>query len=210
MKVDGRKLRLYGVTDRSWLFGRALSEDVRKALDGGVTFLQLREKDLSEEEFLKEAKQLKELVKEYDVPLIINDNVMIAKECDADGVHIGQDDAKIEDARKILGPDKIIGVSAHTVEEALRAQEQGADYLGVGAVFGSSTKTNVCQMPKETLQAICKAVQIPVVAIGGITKDRIPYLKGTGVDGVAVVSAIFAQKDIEKAAKELLEEVNHL
>lgn len=210
MKPDKKDMLLYAVTDRSWLNGRRLSEDVKQALEGGITFLQLREKELDEETFLKEAKELRTLAKEYQIPFVINDNVQIAKICDADGVHVGQEDACIEEVRKILGPDKIIGVSAHNVEEALKAENGGADYLGVGAVFGSKTKTNVCSMPKETLKAICEAVHIPVVAIGGIKEENIHLLEGSGIDGVAVVSAIFAKEDIKKAAQDMLKKAKEI
>lgn len=210
MKLEGKDMLLYAVTDRSWLNGRKLSEDVQKALEGGITFLQLREKELDEETFLEEAKELKTLAKKYKVPLVINDDVKIAKICDADGVHVGQEDTCIKEVRAILGPDKIIGVSAHNVEEALKAEREGADYLGVGAVFGSKTKTNVCSMPKETLKAICQAVHIPVVAIGGIKEENMHLLEGSGIDGVAVVSAIFAKEDIKKAVQDLLERVKKI
>ena len=192
MRFDRKQLLLYGVTDRSWLNGQTLYEQVRQALEGGVSFLQLREKNLSEQAFLEEAKEIQKLCREYKVPFIINDNVDLALEIDADGVHVGQDDMEAGEVRKRLGEDKIIGVSAHSVEEALRAEKCGATYLGSGAVFGSGTK-------KE----ICAAVQIPVVAIGGISRDNILQLKRTGIDGVAVISAIFAQKDIRAAAQEL-------
>lgn len=210
MRIQKEALLLYAVTDRSWLNGRKLSEDVKKALEGGATIVQLREKELSEEEFLKEALEIKKVTDQYEVPFIINDNVKIAKECGADGIHVGQDDTSILEVRKILGDDIIIGASAHNVEEALKAQKEGADYLGVGAVFGSQTKTNVCKMPNETLKAICEAVTIPVVAIGGITKENISLLQGTGIDGVAVVSALFAQEDITIAAKDMVDRVKKL
>lgn len=210
MRIQKEALLLYAVTDRSWLNGRKLSEDVKKALEGGATIVQLREKELSEEEFLKEALEIKKVTDQYEVPFIINDNVKIAKECGADGIHVGQDDTSILEVRKILGDDIIIGASAHNVEEALKAQKEGADYLGVGAVFGSQTKTNVCKMPNETLKAICEAVTIPVVAIGGITKENISLLQGTGIDGVAVVSALFAQEDITMAAKDMVDRVKKL
>ena len=195
MRFDRKQLLLYGVTDRSWLNGQTLYEQVRKALEGGVSFLQLREKNLSEQAFLEEAKEIQKLCREYKVPFIINDNVDLALEIDADGVHVGQDDME--------AGDKIIGVSAHSVEEALRAEKCGATYLGSGAVFGSGTKKDVGTLDHEVLKEICAAVQIPVVAIGGISRDNILQLKGTGIDGVAVISAIFAQKDIRAAAQEL-------
>ena len=203
MKCDPKDLLLYAVTDRHWLNGRTLVDVVKESLDGGVTMIQLREKSLDEGKFLEEAKELQALCRERHVPFIVNDNVDIAKAMDADGVHVGQDDMAALDARAKLGPDKLIGVSAHTVEEALLAEKQGADYLGVGAVFPTSSKSDVGEMSYETLKAICKAVSIPVVAIGGIHKDNILQLRGTGVDGVALVSAIFSAKDIEAECREL-------
>ena len=203
MRFDRKQLLLYGVTDRSWLNGQTLYEQVRQALEGGVSFLQLREKNLSEQAFLEEAKEIQKLCREYKVPFIINDNVDLALEIDADGVHVGQDDMEAGEVRKRLGEDKIIGVSAHSVEEALRAKKCGATYLGSGAVFGSGTKKDEGTLDHEVLKEICAAVQIPVVAIGGISRDNILQLKGTGIDGVAVISAIFAQKDIRAAAQEL-------
>lgn len=210
MKVEKKDMLLYAVTDRAWLNGRKLADDVKEALEGGVTFLQLREKELGEEEFLKEAVELKQLAEEYRIPFVINDNVEIAKACDADGVHVGQDDACVEEVRKVLGKDKIIGVSVHTVEEAKLAEEQGADYIGVGAVFPTSTKLDVDNMPKETLRAISESVDLPIVAIGGINMDTVAGLQGTGVHGVAVVSAIFAKEDKKEAAKQLREEAKKL
>lgn len=203
MKCDKENLLLYAVTDRHWLEGRTLHEVVKESLEGGVTFIQLREKKLDEEHFLKEAKDLKELCREYHVPFVINDNVEIAIEMDADGVHVGQSDMEAGDVRDRLGPDKIIGVSARTVEQALLAQAHGADYLGVGAVFSTSTKSDAKNVSHETLKEICKAVRIPVVAIGGITRDNVKELTGCGADGIAVISAVFAQQDIESAAREL-------
>jgi thiamine-phosphate pyrophosphorylase len=206
-KMNCRKeqLLLYAVTDRSWLKGETLYEQIEKALKGGVTFLQLREKTLSEEEFLKEAAEVKKLCQLYHVPFIINDNVEIALKSGADGVHIGQGDMGVKEARKILGPDKIIGVSARTVEQARKAQEEGADYLGSGAVFQTGTKGDAKPLDHKVLKEICASVEIPVVAIGGITRENIRQLKGCGMDGAAVVSAVFAQRDIEGAAMELRE-----
>lgn len=210
MKCDKKDLLLYAVTDRSWLNGETLYSQVEKSLKGGATFMQLREKDLDEENFLKEAVEIKELCKKYNVPFIINDNVDIALSMGADGVHVGQSDMEALDVRKKLGPDKIIGVSAQTVEQALMAEKHGADYLGVGAVFHTGTKPDAGDVSFETLKAICEAVSIPVVAIGGITKDNVMELKGSGITGVAVVSAIFAQKNIEAATKELLEKTKEM
>ncbi|MBE6047864.1 MAG: thiamine phosphate synthase [Clostridium sp.] len=203
MKLDKSNFILYAVTDRRWLNGRELKDDVRKSLEGGVTFLQLREKSLDEKAFLEEAKQLKKLCAEYKVPFVINDNVDIAYKIDADGVHIGQDDMQVKDVRMKLGKDKIIGVSAHTVEEAVLAEKEGADYLGVGAVFQTKSKKNVKAMPYDTLKAICEAVSIPVVAIGGIERENVEMLSGSGVCGIAVISAIYAEKDIIEATKKL-------
>lgn len=203
MKCGKKELQLYAITDRHWLNGRSLYEVVKESLDGGVTFLQLREKQLDEDHFLEEAKKLQGLCSEYNVPFIINDNVEIALAINADGVHIGQSDMEMKEAREKLGPDKIIGVSAHTKEEALLAQAQGADYLGVGAVFTTSSKDDAESVSYETLKEICDVVSIPVVAIGGITKDNLHQLSGSGISGISVISAIYAQPDIKEAAREL-------
>ena len=206
MKLDKKDLLLYAVTDRYWLNGRTLYEVVKESLDGGVTFLQLREKKLDEEHFLEEAKELKKLCKEYKVPFIINDNVDIAAAINADGVHVGQSDMEAGDVRAKLGPDKIIGVTAKTVEQAVLAQERGADYLGVGAVFHTDSKADAREISFDTLRDICKAVSIPVIAIGGITEENVKELAGTGICGVAVISAIYARSDIKKAAENLKNE----
>ena len=203
MKVASEDMLLYAVTDRAWLNGASLKDKVELALKGGATFVQLREKCLDEDEFLKEAIEICALCREYGVPFVINDNVDIAVKCDADGVHVGQSDMAAEKARAVLGPDKIIGVSAHTVEEAVAAEKAGADYLGAGAMFATGTKKDISILSSDELRDICSAVSIPVVAIGGINSSNMVELKGTGVDGVAVVSAIFAQDDICAAAKEL-------
>ena len=208
MKCAKEDLLLYAVTDRHWLNGRTLYEVVKESLDGGVTFLQLREKTLDEAHFLEEAKELQKLCKEYKVPFIINDNVDIAVAMNADGVHVGQNDMDAGLARTLLGPDKILGVTAKTVEQALKAQSQGADYLGSGAIFGTSTKKDARPMTMELLRSICASVQIPVVAIGGICLDNIEKLKGSGVAGAAIVSGIFAAEDIEKTTRELREKMN--
>lgn len=210
LRVDADAMTLYAVTDRTWADDVTLMEQVKQALDGGITFLQLREKKLSEEEFIKEAQEMKKLAQEYKIPFVINDNIKVALEVDADGVHIGQDDMSVQEARKLLGEDKIIGVSAHNVKEAVKAQKGGADYLGVGAVCATSTKKDANVVSKEEIKKIKEAVDIPIVAIGGIKQDNIKTLQGTGVDGVAVVSAIFAAKDITKAAKELLKSVKDM
>lgn len=199
------ELLLYGVTDRTWLNGETLYSQVEKALKGGATFMQLREKKLDEESFLKEAIEIKELCRKYNVPFVINDNVDIALEMDADGVHVGQSDMEALDVRAKLGPDKIIGVSAQTVEQAILAEKHGADYLGVGAVFPTGSKDDAEEVTFETLKAICQAVKIPVIAIGGISKDNVLELAGSDICGIAVISAIFAANDIEEATKELKE-----
>ena len=198
-------LLLYAVTDRSWLNGETLYAQVEKALKGGVTFVQLREKALDEQAFLEEAKEIQKLCAQYHVPFVINDNVEIAARIGADGVHVGQSDMEAGDVREKLGPDRIIGVSAQTVEQAVRAQERGADYLGVGAVFPTGSKADAVEVSHETVRAITEAVDIPVIAIGGITKDNVSELSGTGICGIAVISAIFAQTDIEGAARVLKE-----
>lgn len=207
MKLSREDFTLYAVTDRHWLNGSTLTKQVENALKGGATFIQLREKNLDDESFFKEAVEIKDLCKRYNVPFVINDNVDIALKIDADGVHVGQDDMEASKLRKLLGPDKIIGVSAHTVTEALKAKEAGADYLGVGAVFPTGSKDDVSVLPHETLRDICNAVDIPVIAIGGITKDNVIELKGSSIDGIAVISAIFAQDDIAAATQELKDKV---
>ena len=205
-----KELLLYAVTDRHWLGEETLYDQVKKALDGGATFVQLREKNLDREDFLAEAKEIQKLCREYGVPFVINDEVSIAKDIDADGVHVGQSDMEAMDVRKILGPDKILGVSAQTVEQAVIAEKHGADYLGVGAVFTTGSKDDADDVSHETLKAICEAVSIPVIAIGGITKDNVTELAGSGICGVAVISAIFGQKDIQKAAEELKVSVENM
>ena len=203
MKCDKKDLLLYAVTDRSWLNGVTLYSQVEAALKGGATFIQLREKNLDEAHFLEEAKEIKKLCREYGVPFVINDNVELTLEVDADGVHVGQSDMEAGDVRAKLGPDKIIGVSAQTVEQALLAEAHGADYLGVGAVFPTGSKEDAVEVEHETVKAICEAVKIPVIAIGGISKNNVLELSGNGLCGIAVISAIFAQEDIESATKEL-------
>ena len=203
MKLDKKDLLLYLVTDRSWLNGSTLVSQVEEALKGGVTCVQLREKDIEPDLFLKEALELKELCQRYHVPFLINDDVHLALKVNADGVHIGQGDMELLEARKILGEDKIIGVSAHTKEEALQAYQNGANYLGVGAIFPTTSKDDATDVSLETLQNICQIVNIPVVAIGGIGEDNIHLLNHTGVCGVAVISALLKQKDIKNAASSL-------
>ncbi len=210
MKCDKKDLLLYAVTDRHWLGDRSLYDVVKESLDGGVTFLQLREKHLDEESFLAEAKEMQQLCREYKVPFIINDNVEIAKAMNADGVHVGQSDMAAGDVRKRLGDDKIVGVSAQTVEQALLAEKQGADYLGVGAVFPTGSKDDAVEVSHDVVKAITESVSIPVVAIGGISKENVGELAGSGVCGVAVISAIYAQKDIKTAASDLKKKVQEM
>lgn len=210
MNCDKKNLLLYAVTDRSWLGTESLYSQVKKAIDGGVTFVQLREKELAQEAFYKEALEIQALCREKNIPFVINDNVALAKEIDADGVHVGQEDMEAGDVRSLLGPDKIIGVSAHSVEEALLAEKRGADYLGVGAAFSTNSKKDVSCISHETIRDICQAVQIPVIAIGGINETNVEKLKGTGICGVAVISAIFAKKDITGAARTLRNRVDTL
>lgn len=205
-------LKLYAITDRQWLHGAMLSEHVKLAIEGGATMIQIRDKDILStdsdaglKDEYSEALEIKRICHEHKVPLIINDNVQFAIDIDADGVHLGQDDMNPAEARKLLGTDKIIGVTAKTVEQAKKAQADGADYLGSGAVFGSTTKLNAKPLTKELLREITAAVDIPVVAIGGINADNASTLKGTGIAGIAVVGAIFASADIKAAAKELAE-----
>ena len=206
MKCDKKSLLLYAVTDRTWLNGETLYEQVEKAIKGGVTFVQLREKNLDEKSFLNEALEIQILCKKYNIPFVINDNVEIARKINADGVHVGQSDMKVENVRAILGNDKILGVSAQTVEQALYAQKEGADYIGVGAVFPTGSKLDADNVSLHTLKEICSAVNIPVVAIGGIGIDNVSKLKNSGISGIAVISAIFASDDIELATKNLKEE----
>ena len=210
MNVDKKDLLLYAVTDRHWLNGRTLYSVVKESLDGGVTFLQLREKELDEVHFLEEAKELQQLCREYQVPFIVNDNVDIAISMDADGVHVGQSDMEAGDVRAKLGPDKIIGVSAQTVEQAVLAEKHGADYLGVGAVFPTGSKDDADDVSYETLKAICEAVSIPVIAIGGITQENVKELAGSGICGIAVISAIYAQQNIRKASEVLKKETQRM
>lgn len=210
MKADRKTMLLYAVTDRAWLGGRQLADDVEKAVRGGATFIQIREKELDDAAFLEQAKAVKAVTDRYGVPFVVNDNVEVARAVDADGVHVGQSDMEAGDVRAKLGQDKLIGVSVQTVEQALRAQERGADYLGVGAVFPTATKADAAEVSFERLKEICGAVSIPVVAIGGIHSENVAELAGSGIDGVAVVSAIFAAEDIESAATELAAKVREI
>ena len=210
MKFAESMLRLYAVTDRSWVGTQTLYEQVEAALRGGVTCVQLREKELNPEDFLAEAKQIKTLCARFGVPLVINDNVELALKVDADGVHVGQEDMDARDVRGLIGPAKILGVTAKTIEQAQKAQLAGADYLGSGAVFGSTTKPNARPMTKELLHSICQSVTIPVVAIGGIHRGNIASLAGTGIRGAAVVSGIFAAADIEEECFRLRAEIDRI
>jgi thiamine-phosphate diphosphorylase len=210
MNFNEKCLRLYAVTDRSWLSGRRLEDVVEEALRAGVTMVQLREKEMRSEEVLSEALLLRDLCHHYQVPLLIDDDVFVCQKADADGVHIGQDDMKVKRAREILGPDKIIGATAHNVREALQAEADGADYLGCGAAFGTKTKKDAKPMDRNTYRDITSAVHIPVCAIGGISEDNIRELSGLGLDGVAVISGIFASGDIERSCRNLLAVIRDL
>ncbi len=205
MKSDS--LLLYAVTDRSYIGKKSLSQKVQEVIEGGATFIQLREKNLNQADLLLEAKEIQALCKKAHIPFVINDDVQLAKEIDADGVHVGQEDMEAASARELLGPDKIVGVSAQTVEQALLAEQMGADYLGVGAVFQTNSKDDAEDVSYETLKAICEAVSIPVIAIGGIHKDNVLQLKGSGIVGIAVISALFSQEDSRQATQELKEKV---
>lgn len=202
MKLN-KSLLLYAITDRHWLNGKTLYSQVELALKGGATMIQIREKDLDENAFLKEAEQIQSLCAKYCVPFIVNDNVELAVKIGADGVHVGQNDMAAKDVRALIGKDKILGVSAQTVKQALEAQKCGADYLGTGAIFPTGSKDDAQVLGVQTLKEICSAVNIPVVAIGGISKDNILELKKSGIAGVSVISAIFAQNDIVAATAEL-------
>ena len=203
MKCDKRHMLLYAVTDRAWTGKQTLYQQVEAALKGGVTCVQLREKELGEAAFLQEARDIRALCRRYGAPFIVNDNVEVAVACGADGVHVGQEDMEAGEVRRRVEEDMILGVSVHTVEEARQAVRDGADYLGLGTVFPTGTKTDVDVMSGETLLAICGAVDIPIVAIGGLNRGNILQLSGSGVDGVALVSAIFGAEDIEETCREL-------
>lgn len=194
---------LYAVTDRAWLKGKTLSSQVEAAIKGGVTMVQLREKNLTEAEFEKEALEIQEICRKYQVPFLINDNVALAKKIDADGVHVGQGDMDPRKVRELLGADKIIGVTARTVEQAREAAKNGADYLGSGAVFGTTTKADAKNMDLNLFREICESVEIPVVAIGGVNAENVARLQGSKAAGIAVVGGIFAAEDVEKASREL-------
>ena len=203
MRCDKKSLRLYAVTDRAWVGKRTLYEQVELALKGGATCVQLREKELNDSAFLEEAIAVGKLCRAYRVPFLIDDNVEVAVQSGADGIHVGQSDMSAGDVRKRIGGGMILGVSAQTAAQAMRAEEDGADYLGVGAVFATSTKLDAQTVSLETLKAICASVSIPVVAIGGIGRQNILRLAGTGVGGVAIVSAIFGSSDIEAECRAL-------
>lgn len=211
MLLKKEQIKLYLITDRTWLTaGEVLADKVEAALKAGVTMVQFREKHLTGEAYICEAKKIQAVCREYQVPFIINDHVELAREINADGVHVGLKDMVVETAVRILGPGKIVGASAHNVEEAVAAWKAGASYLGCGAVFTSSTKTNTVPLPYETLRKICRSVPVPVAAIGGITLDNIHRLYGCGADGAAVISAVFSKKDPQEAVKLLLQAVPKL
>ena len=207
MKFNENMLLLYAVTDRAWVGKQTLPEQIEDALKGGATIIQLREKKLDEDSFVEEAVRVRDLCHKYNVPLIINDNVDVAIKSGADGVHVGIEDAPVAEIRKRVSADFIIGATCKTVEQAKIAEAAGADYMGVGAVFPSPTKTNAVRITNAQLREIVSAVSIPAVAIGGISYDNICEIKGSSVSGVAVVSAIFGAKDIEKATTLLKERV---
>ena len=203
MKCDRSYMRLYAVTDRTWVGKQSLCKQVESALKGGATCIQLREKELNDADFLTEAMEIASLCRQYGVPFFVNDYVEIAIKCKADGIHVGQKDRNAANVRQLVGDDMMIGVSVHSVEEAIEAVRNGADCLGAGAMFATATKTDADVLPLHVLSDICQAVELPVVAIGGINQSNIMQLAGTGVDGVALVSAIFAAEDIEKECRQL-------
>ena len=205
MKFSKESLRLYAVTDRTWLNGRTLRQVVSEAISGGATTVQIREKNSGYDDFKSQALEIQSLCKENNIPFIVNDNVDLALDVDADVVHVGQSDMEAVKVRDLIGPDKILGVSASTVREAIEAERNGADYIGAGAVFQTGSKSDAVNVTHDVLREICSAVKIPVIAIGGINSGNISELKGSGIAGVAVISAIFASQDIEKSARELLE-----
>ena len=207
MKISAKDMLLYAVTDRTWLNGKTLSSQVEEAIIGGATFIQLREKNLHYSDFLNEAIEIRKICNKYKIPFVIDDNVEIALKSGADGVHLGQNDMSIKQARNILGENKIIGATARTVEQALKAQQEGADYIGSGAVFATSTKSDTVPLSYENLCRICSSVNIPVVAIGGINAENARNLSGSGISGIAVVSGIFKSDDIRKSAEILKETV---
>ncbi len=201
MRCDRKDMLLYAVTDRAWVGSQTLFEQVECALKGGATCVQLREKELSDDEFLREALEMKKLCQKYGVPFIINDNVKVAVACGADGIHVGQHDMQAKNVRAYVPENMILGVSTQTVEQAVLAEKNGADYLGVGAVFATATKPDADVVPLDTLKAISRAVSIPVVAIGGICRENVLRLSGMGVGGIALVSAILGCDDIERECR---------
>lgn len=209
MKFYRDMLKLYLVSDRQWLNGRKLTDDLEKAILGGVTIIQLREKNLNNEEFINIAYDVKKLCQKYNIPLIINDNLDVALAVDSDGIHIGQDDIPASIVRKKIGANKILGVSVHNIEEAIQARHDGADYVGVGAIFPTKTKNDATNVTLDKLQKICDNIDIPVVAIGGITIDNISKLKNISISGVAVVSAIMKANDIMAASSQLVRKLEH-
>lgn len=203
-------LKLYAVTDRRWLAGNGytLETAVEEAILGGATIIQLREKELDFDAFLGEAKSIKKITNRYNIPLIINDNVEVAIACDADGLHLGQEDLigkSINEIRQKFGQDKIIGISANTLEEAIEAEKNGADYLGIDTPFATATKLDYKNASFDEMKKITSTVKIPCCAIGGVNAETIPLLEGTGIAGVAMISAIFAEKNIKEATKKLLQ-----
>ena len=209
MKFDAKMLTLYAVTDRSWLHGRTLAEVVEEVILGGATMVQLREKDKTPDEILASAREIAPVCKKYGVPFIMNDSIELARAAGADGVHLGQSDVPGDNVRELAG-DLILGLSANTVESAKRAQALGADYLGVGAVFGTTTKHDARHLSPKALREITSAVDVPVVAIGGISADNILQLTGCGMQGAAVVSALFAQEDPRQAARDLRDKAERM
>lgn len=205
MKLSKQNMLLYAVTDRSWLNGKTLAEEVEEAIIGGATFIQLREKNLDSDDFLSEATEIRKICNKYKVPFVIDDNVEIAIKSGADGVHLGQNDMNISQARALLGKNKIIGATARTSEQAVRAEQEGADYIGSGAVFATSTKSDTVPLSYENLCKICRSVSIPVVAIGGINTGNVKYLTGSGINGIAVVSGIFKSDNVRESAGTLKE-----
>lgn len=206
MKSDKKSFLLYVVTDRTWTGKQTLYEQTEAAVKGGAGMVQIREKELDADKFYAEAKEIKELCRIYNVPFIVNDDVELAKRIDADGVHVGQSDMDAAEVRRLIGNDKILGVSVQTAEQAICAEKCGADYLGVGAIFSTSTKADADAVSIDTLKEICNSVKIPVVAIGGISVDNVSKLSGSGISGVAVISAVYAAENIEKAARDLKNE----
>ncbi|MBQ3437025.1 MAG: thiamine phosphate synthase [Fusobacterium sp.] len=204
MECKKEMLQLYAVTDRAWEVKGNFLEQIEEALKGGITCLQLREKEMKENEFLEEALKVKKICEKYNTPLIINDNVNVAIKCRADGIHVGQNDMSVSEIKKIIPNSMIVGVSVQTLEQALEAEKSGANYLGVGAVFSTNTKLDATVLQREELRKICENTTIPTVAIGGIKKDNMKNLIGTGIDGVALVSAIFSVDDIKKECEDLL------